>query len=432
MVGLRFFGLWFVVAVSFSFGVVNAQEQVCDAAKNADDWIVAGKESWLFSRTDLLPPVDVSPSLPYLKRLNEALAEQGVTLLMVINPKRPMVADTYLEPTESNQASYDATATRAAYEKTLADVRSVGIVAPDLLEVALNMPEGETYFFSGDHHWRPTGARAAARAVAQSVAELGLELTQTSFVTTENGTDDVQGGFASKVEEVCGVSWPDDMMSVFVTASSAEQSLLGDAPAAEVVMVGTSFSKSAREPGYNFEGFLKEALSTDVLNMAVTAGGGFGALQSYLLSETFRTQKPKLIVWELQAPTSRVFNNLVDYRQLIPAAKGGCTPETTVQSVTASIEGQSATLLTTTDSAVQGQGYFLSLRIADPTLVKFTVTLKHQDGQEDTVDIERSTRAENTGEYLIELSDIAAPLSEVLIGAEQAVTTSIDVSICQQ
>jgi hypothetical protein len=60
------------------------------------------------------------------------------------------------------------------------------------------------------------------------------------------------------------------------------------------------------------------------------------------------------------------------------------------------------------------------------------VILKHQDGQEDTVDIERSTRAENTGEYLIELSDIAAPLAEVVLTAEQAVTTSVDVNICQQ
>lgn len=426
-------GIRIVLLVSCVLGISKAQEvQICDAAKEDKDWVVAGKEGWLFSRTDLLPPVDIAPSLLYLERLNTSLAEQGVTLLMVINPKRPMVADAYLEPTETNQSTYDVTATRAGYEKTLADVRSVGIAAPDLLEVALTMPEGESYFFAGDHHWRPFGARAAAQAVAQLVVELGLELPKSEFVTTEEGNAEVKGGFASKVEEACGTSLPEDTMPVFTTKAATEQSLLGDAPAPDVVLVGTSFSKSAREPGYNFEGFLKEALATDVLNMGVTAGGAFSALQSYLLSEDFKAHKPKLIVWELQAPTSRVFNNLADYRQLIPSVQAACTPETSVLSNTATLEGQSGVMLTNTNADIQGQDYFLALNIADTTLVKFSLTLKHSNGEEDTVDIERSTRAGNTGEFLLELSEIAAPLSEVVLNAEQAVTTAVDARICQK
>jgi alginate O-acetyltransferase complex protein AlgJ len=63
-----------------------------------------------------------------------------------------------------------------------------------------------------------------------------------------------------------------------------------------VALVGTSYSAN---PQWNFEGFLKEALQTDILNAADEGRGPFETMKDYLEDDSFATNPPDLIVWEI-------------------------------------------------------------------------------------------------------------------------------------
>lgn len=100
-------------------------------------------------------------------------------------------------------------------------------------------------------------------------------------------------------------------------------------------MVGTSNSTNGvglefeNNPQVNFIGFLQEFLQTEVLNFAVSGGGSFTALENYLISEAYKDEKPKLLVWETvlnprSLDRSR-FDVATDYRRVIPSIYGSCS-----------------------------------------------------------------------------------------------------------
>jgi alginate biosynthesis protein AlgX len=409
---------------------------VCEAAKeDAKEWVVAGQDGWLFSAEDVTLPIKLGDSKAYVERFAQALEGQGILLVAVVNPRRGMVATQYFESSEPKTASFEVSEAEARYKLFLETLREAGIVAPDLLASIRALPEEESYFFKRDHHWTPLGARLAAQGVAQALSTNSVYggLAKTAFTSvTDGATVPLEGGWSRRVKQVCQTTLPDEALPVYETTSQASVGLLDDVPVPEVVLVGTSYSKPEREPGYNFEGFLKEALSLDVLNEAVAAGGPFTALQSYFLSEEYRANKPAFIVWEMQIPVSRVFKNQSTYRQLIPSVYGACSLETALLQQSSELAGASSVILKGDQQAVQGSDYFLYLELSDTTLIDFEITLSYQDGQEETTDIERSTRLENSGEFFLELSsEIASPLASVTLNFPEAVTTTVEVRVCQ-
>ena len=49
----------------------------------------------------------------------------------------------------------------------------------------------------------------------------------------------------------------------------------------------------------NFHGYLQQALTAKVLNVAKDGGGLLQATTEYLTDESFRSAKPKVLVWEV-------------------------------------------------------------------------------------------------------------------------------------
>ncbi|NBV29476.1 hypothetical protein EBS02_10795, partial [bacterium] len=68
--------------------------------------------------------------------------------------------------------------------------------------------------------------------------------------------------------------------------------------APEIVLIGTSNSVNSSSYS-NFDGFLKEALGTDVLNLSKTGGGFSDSMAEYLNSDQFKKSPPKIIIWEI-------------------------------------------------------------------------------------------------------------------------------------
>ncbi|MEN0001344.1 MAG: alginate O-acetyltransferase, partial [Pseudomonadota bacterium] len=59
---------------------------------------------------------------------------------------------------------------------------------------------------------------------------------------------------------------------------------------------GTSYSAV---PAFHFEGFLKQALSADVVNAAAIGQGPFKPMEDFLVTLDALTTPPSQVIWEI-------------------------------------------------------------------------------------------------------------------------------------
>jgi alginate O-acetyltransferase complex protein AlgJ len=78
------------------------------------------------------------------------------------------------------------------------------------------------------------------------------------------------------------------------SASSSTDDLFGDADLPNVVVIGTSFSRTS-----NFVPFIEKELKAKVANLARSGGDFSGAMNAYLSSVAFKKTPPKLVIWEI-------------------------------------------------------------------------------------------------------------------------------------
>ena len=117
--------------------------------------------------------------------------------------------------------------------------------------------------------------------------------------------------------------------------------------------------------------------------------------------------------------------------ELIASVHGDCGADA-LETNRAAVTGTDVALLTNTDPAVAGPGYYLRLQASDLSLVEFTITLTHADGSADVAPIVRSTRVTNTGEYYLELSrEIQVPLTGVSLTVPAGTTGTVDAQLCR-
>jgi alginate biosynthesis protein AlgX len=417
----------------------SAEITVCDAARNAvERWVVQGEEGWLFSELDLSTPASLEQVIPYLTRFVAALETHGITLVAVIPPRRGMVYDNKFRLEEKKFATYSALGAREAYGRLVGTLNEVGIVTPNLLSVMLEQRDESMLFFKTDHHWTPAGAKLVAEGVAAALESLPTytALGKTDFQTlAEDVPVPFEGGWNKEVEKACSLQLANEQVTAYYTSSQDVQGgegLFAEVPEPEVVLVGTSYSQPERAPGYNFEGFLREALSLDVLNLAVTGGGPATALKDYFLSDEFQTYQPTFLIWEFLSPYgNNILLNPVTYRQLIPSVYGDCGPEGSLLQQEAEMNGSATVLTNGANLPLFGSEYALVFEVSNQNLGEFQVILRHENGEEDRLPLEASTRAENRGKFFVELSSITSPLEEVRLEARAGVVSKVTTRVCK-
>ena len=155
-------------------------------------------------------------------------------------------------------------------------------------------------FLRTDTHWTPEGARLAALGAARTVRAIrGLTLDPREYAS--NGADSLRhdGDLMRYIPGVPASEVAPDSIRKFVTVSKGGAASAGDlfgnsAPA--ITLVGTSYSAN---PLWNFEGFLKEALKADILNMSDEGQGPFTVMEKYLKSQAYKDNPPRLVIWEI-------------------------------------------------------------------------------------------------------------------------------------
>lgn len=407
--------------------------------------IVPGKDRWLFrSEIDLTNEFGIpAPMQPEFARLMAAFASKGTQVAMVLQPTRGLMHRDKLHP--DHMMGFDYGKASASLRQFMRQLEQAGALVPDVMRLVEEPPED--YFFRRDHHWTPQGARVTARLVADDLMQQAVyQRLGRKAHRTEPGLTQVKDGTLNQaLNRVCGNNYGFQYVQGYQTIPEGDdaQALFGEQPMPDVVLVGTSNSAVRNEENrqFNFDGFIKEFMSVDLLNYALPGAGAEGALIEYLHSESYTDEDPpELILWEL--PINYRLDDPWMYRQLIPAIEGQCTNEQALMSNRVEKntlkEGERVELLSNSGAGrrdLRNQDGYLDLRISNRNLKQFYLIVYYDDGSRDKVWIRRSDIVSG-GQYFLELSKAAefrgANLLSVFLESSEALDSpaTLEIRLC--
>ena len=261
--------------------------------------VIEGSEGWLFPTWENMTMVDkprIDANLTAIATVKDQLAERGIQLIVLVVP---MKASFYADRLPKSHPISSAVMQQYEYIDAgfhAAGVKTVGVAnALRALEQTKQLA-----FFRTDYHWSAQGAEASADATAVLVQR------QVKF------DKEPEGG--NKLGEWVNTRRYGDLATRFMTAEQRvtlrrevfrirsepkeAKSLLDDDPA-EIHVVGNSFV----QPYLGFPQKLSQAMNRPVsLTWNYGNVGPWAIFLKYLESDDYRTNKPKVILWQLNEP----------------------------------------------------------------------------------------------------------------------------------
>ena len=256
--------------------------------------VLPGADGWLFSSEEF------ERNLGYLEgtfddtvtRARDELAERGIGLVVAIVPSKTRAMPDQLGNIRIPKAAIPR------YESVIDRLEGLSVSAVDLLKAFSSAGLGAELFLRADSHWSPEGAKIAASAVAATVRSVVPDLPMSS-VRTERVGDIIRDGDLMSFMPKRGTSArplpPPQTLQTYVTTVESGAGLFG-AQVIPVALVGTSFSA---EQAFHFEGFLKQALSVDVLNLSAVGKGPFTPMDEALEGTILADAGVRVVVWEI-------------------------------------------------------------------------------------------------------------------------------------
>jgi alginate O-acetyltransferase complex protein AlgJ len=227
------------------------------------------------------------------------LRSRGIQLLVAVVPDKSRIAGDRLcglaRPAELAQRAVQWTAA----------LHKAGVPAVDLAPTL--QPLAASAYLRTDTHWNETGARAAARAIAQRVRTMGIHAEpQTAFEVHVEAPALRPGDLV----HLAGIDWlplrwqpePERVAATEVVERQASSQgsgdnlddLFGDDRLPNIALIGTSFSRNS-----NFLGFLQLELGARVGSFAKDGGEFSGSANEYFSNPAFKQTPPKLLIWEI-------------------------------------------------------------------------------------------------------------------------------------
>lgn len=263
--------------------------------KQALHGAVVGHQDWLFTSEEFEISAEfntqVVASARFVAEVHAEMAVRGITLLPVLVPDKAHVHADMLRHPRPPQAE-------ARHDRFVELLAQAGVTVIDVTPALFEARQTADSFMRTDTHWSPAGSRAAAKAVADAAARLPPAITQTTVSTTQVADTSFEGDLIAFAPTGALRAWvgpAPERISQFETVVEPTGDLF-DAPALEVALVGTSFSA---RPDWHFEGFLKQALQTDLVSFAQAGRGPFAPMKDFMVSDFYQHTPPKLVVWEI-------------------------------------------------------------------------------------------------------------------------------------
>lgn len=399
--------------------------------------LIGGHNGWIFrSETDFRTDFSLSPeAVDNLKEMNDIFRRRGMELVILLTPTRAMMHPAHIPADVARKYKFgDGDAAWKSYEKTVAEMRKLGIDV-----VSIERPKAEQpFFYKRDHHWNPDGAHAAARAVAAHVKRMPQYETipRMKFATEELGPFDLEGVSKKVFKKLCNTEQPTEAIVKTSTqradTAAAQSDLFGDTAEPEIVLLGTS--NSTMEPSFsNFEGFLKEALGADVLNMSVSGGGLDTAMIAYLNSEHYRKKPAKIAIWELPSYYD-ISKQMNFFREALPAAYGLCDGKTVAERKGVPVDDKSIVALDKLGGKkISGGNYYLSLDFDTPVGKSFVADLRYEKNR-DRFRFQRGGRIPSDETFFVSLRDDKKEyLNKVILTVPEEIQgKKVDVRLCRK
>jgi alginate biosynthesis protein AlgX len=436
IIASTFFATMTIIS-SITLQAAPGQFDVCVKAQQKDTpdtasfgFLTPGNNGYLFYSGDFSSNnFAIDGRTQYYAQLDQALKSKNIQLIISPLPSRTIVYPEVLDRSQALQSTYSTDTARENYKKSWQRLSDLGIDTTDLLSTAIKQrqtDDSKNLYFARDYHWTSEGARLYAQATAREIKKFQAynNLNKEKFTNTYLRTENAESRLAYLLQLVCGTKTPPEKINVYETKREGGN-LLGD-DAYPVVMVGSSYSAEAK---YNFEGFLKEALGSNVLNVAVSGGGYSASLEAYLLSKEYANEKPKFLIWEFAASMTPWDQTAL--REIIPSVYGDCNSGKAILEHKTNLQGQTS-VLRNSGANVDNSKDFVSLKFADKTLLNFDLTLKFDNGQQETVKISRSDRIPNEGQFYLKLAnEFKGNLSEVTVTPSKKTQSEVSAKICR-
>jgi alginate O-acetyltransferase complex protein AlgJ len=262
----------------------------------ARDAVIEGKDNWLFAGWESLTVDRVAAeksSIELIADISRNLAQKNIKLIVALVPIKPRYYRTLLPDGLSISEAVEK-----RYDFLLAEMRSAGIVAPDLRDALKKVIAGkQQVFYRADFHWTTYAAEAAADQIADLI-KLDAPLpgkagsgTQLGEWINDRHLGDLAANFLSPEKK--RLIGPDPY--VIRQPASGNAGLL-DADPAPVAVVGNSFV----QPYFGFPQRLSNQIDRPV-SLKWNPGdiGPWATLLQYFQSAEFKSPPVKFVVWQL-------------------------------------------------------------------------------------------------------------------------------------
>lgn len=268
--------------------------------------VVTGKGDWLFTRYEFATPSDAQDTqatIQMLEKANKMFERKGIALALVIVPSKIRVHADQL-PDGTTVDTYTA----GKYATAVSTLRTAGVNVVSLdgaFKNSIHKTSDTSLFLHLDTHWSHTGAYLAAETIKAEV-EKNPTLKSAWQATPEEkynltwGTNKtpVRTRDLVKLLPKGGPTYPAELVLQFKVsrATDSKVGLLNGADTTLITAIGSSFSN--KNTGY--PDALRYFLQRNLLDISIPVDQGpWVGMEAYLKDDSFKTNKPKMIIWEI-------------------------------------------------------------------------------------------------------------------------------------
>ena len=268
--------------------------------------VIIGKNDWLFVSYEFANPSDSSDTeatLQLLQKTSKLFERNGIALALVIVPSKIRIHSDYL-PASNPVDSYTAN----KYEAICKTLQSGGVNVVNLNQSFLTSPHRTSdtpLFLHLDTHWAPSGALLAAETVRKVIDESPV------LKTALASTPEVKYNFSWAKRKINhrardlvdllpkdAPTFDSEKVLLFTTTrvQAVQTGLLSAGDNIGITVIGSSYTN--KNTGY--PDALRYTLQRDLLDISIpVTQGPWVGMETYLRDDAFKTNKPKLIIWEI-------------------------------------------------------------------------------------------------------------------------------------
>ncbi|RPE71860.1 acetyltransferase AlgX (SGNH hydrolase-like protein) [Pacificibacter maritimus] len=351
-----------LVFLSFIFAASPVLAQDCPIGSSAlqgptvyDNMMYDPDTKWIVPSSDVnLRGYDVD-NFFLIALINREIERRGGRLAVVFPPKRGLFIpdEVYTKARDILEGSPKQDLLEE-YNSIIKQLEDTGAIVPQTYSAFSNLQQP---YFQADHHWKPEAAAAAALAVWDALADVGIlriPLDDGGYVFGPQSREYKAGSYARVFNDECRTKIFDESYvysSTYKTAArnlDQADSLFGDASDEnfDVTLLGTSFS--AESSNFQFYGALSYFLQAPVENIAV-AGGAIDASFEILQTQS-ELLDANLVVWEIAPNHFPIVSHKL--RSATATVLGGCNTSSSIQTISTQSDGWSDWLSVDKQSAL--------------------------------------------------------------------------------